>query len=105
MSADPIALYYPVLNTGGVERIILNLARGFLERGRRVDVVLRSGAGSHMSEISPQARVVVLPRRRAESGGVALGRYLRAERPGALLASLAPFNLTRDAARGGRPGW
>src|SRR5687768_12883407 len=39
-SASPLALFMPTLAGGGAERVMLTLAKGFFQRGYRVDVIV-----------------------------------------------------------------
>src|SRR5262245_16220329 len=55
-----IALFMPSLGGGGVERVMLNLARAFLERGYRVDLLVCRAVGSFRDRIPAQLDVVKL---------------------------------------------
>ena len=80
-----IALYYGFLGGGGIERVLLNLARGFLDRGRTVDLVLGKADGPHLSQVPCGVRVVDLDAARQMDHLPKLIRYLRREQPVALL--------------------
>src|SRR5262245_57128060 len=112
---------------GGAERMMVTLASAFHERGHRVDLVLGRAAGNFFDEIHPGVRVVdlrvrtvwpalpALLRRPADAWHMlpvlfsppprvlgcipALARYLRAERPEAMLSALDYSNLTALFAR------
>lgn len=88
-----VALYLPSLEGGGTERVFVELANRFAATGIRVDLVLASASGPYLAELAPGVRVVDL----AASGVVAslprLTRYLRAERPDAMLSGLDHANL------------
>ena len=45
MKKQTIALYLPSLSGGGAERVMLNLSRGFAEKGYVVDLVLARAEG------------------------------------------------------------
>ena len=108
---------------GGAERMMVNLARGFVERGHRVDLVLGCREGAFFDEIHADVRMVVLGRRSPYAalpwllrrpvsawrmiptllppspqwvlGCIpALSDYLRREKPDALLSALNYSNLT-----------
>jgi glycosyltransferase involved in cell wall biosynthesis len=127
-TAARIGIYLPALNVGGVERMLLGLARGFLERGRPVDLVLHTASGRLLDAVPAEARTIILsagasagrvaPARRVVPPMARLGRlvprvplwrvypyvprlarYLRTERPAVLLAALASFNLAALWAR------
>lgn len=83
-----IAIYLHSLYNGGVERVMLNLIQGFLDRGIAVDLVLDFLNYSPFEKLIPQRTVVIelgahkfvhrLPR---------LVRYLRDRQPDALLSA------------------
>ena len=89
----PIAFYLPGLHGGGAERIILNLAQGITERGVPVDLVLATATGPLLEHLPPAVRLVDLGAPRVLLSLVALARYLRRERPRALVSSLSHANL------------
>ncbi|WP_456384908.1 glycosyltransferase [Desulfolithobacter sp.] len=94
-----IALYLPSLSGGGAERVMVNLANGFRSRGVRVDLVLARAEGPYLDEISPDVRIVDLKASRVVTSMPALVRYLRRERPGAMLATMAHANIIAIWAR------
>lgn len=55
-----IALFIPSLGGGGVERVTLNLARSFVERGYRIDLVVGRAQGSSRNRVPDQVNVVAL---------------------------------------------
>jgi glycosyltransferase involved in cell wall biosynthesis len=112
---------------GGVERVLVHLAGALAARGARVDLVLARAQGRFLRELSPAVRVVdlaappalrALPAlARAGCAGLflpvilrpgtprvlgaipALARWLRAERPHALLSALDYANAAALVAR------
>jgi glycosyltransferase involved in cell wall biosynthesis len=66
-----IAVFLPSLAGGGVERVTLQLAAGFLARGFSVDLLLYRPVGPMLEQVPEGARVIKL---RASSAG--LGRLL-----------------------------
>lgn len=100
-------MFVPELECGGAQRVMLLLAREFVARSHGVDLILAQARGSLMEEIPPAVQVVDL---RASAGWfgafglgssstVRLSRYLRAERPDAMLSTLTGANLVAVAAR------
>ena len=81
-----IALFQPSLRGGGAERVSLNLAGGFVDRGFAVDLVLAEKVGPLLSTVPPDIRVVDLKSRRVLTSFAGLVKYLRRERPEALIA-------------------
>ncbi|MCB1175911.1 MAG: glycosyltransferase [Leptospiraceae bacterium] len=96
-----IALFLPDLQGGGAERVMLTLAKGFVEEGHRVDVVLARAEGALLPLVADGVRVVGLRAglRRwglaglALSATVRLAGYLRREKPDVLLSTLTGANL------------
>jgi len=89
----PIAFFAPTLNPSGAERVTVNLIQGIVERGRSVDMVLASAEGSLLSELPPEVRVVDLRVRRMIRSLLPLTRYLRRERPRALVSQMNHSNV------------
>ena len=88
-----LALFLPSLRGGGAERVMVNLARGFVERGLQVDLVLARAEGPYLSQVPKEVRVVDLGARRVLLSLPGLVRYLRQERPQAMLSTLNHANI------------
>lgn len=86
-----IAIFFHDLGIGGAERVMLQLAHGFIEAGHPVDLVLARAEGSLRSELPIKARVIDFDTANPLTMLVKLMRYLRTERPRALLS---PFEVT-----------
>jgi glycosyltransferase involved in cell wall biosynthesis len=113
---------------GGAERMMVSLARGFQERGHRVDLVLGSASGAFLDDVPEAVRVVELGRRsvlralpmllREPANALRLApafrsviphwvlgcipdlvRYLERERPDAMLSALNYSNIAALWAR------
>lgn len=97
--ARRIALFVPNLEVGGAERVIVNLAGGFVRRGFAVDLLLIRREGFYLPQVSPNVRIITLAGRRALYIVPALVRYLRRERPEAMLATLTYANIAAVIAR------
>ena len=95
---ERLAFFLPSLEGGGAQRVMLNLAEGFCERGFRVDSVLASAEGEYLRSVPPAVRVVNLGAQRVLRSLVPLVRYLRRERPRVLIAGLDHANLVAMAA-------
>jgi len=83
-----LAIFLPGLYDGGAERTLLNLAEGIAAKGFPVDLVLARAEGPYMAEIPDSVRVVDLKASRVLMCLPALVRYLRSERPVAMLSTL-----------------
>jgi glycosyltransferase involved in cell wall biosynthesis len=80
------------------------LANGLAGRGFAVDLVLASAQGPYLQDVAPAVRVVDLKARRVASSLPALVRYLRRERPVALLSALNHANVIALLARAAAGG-
>ena len=95
-----VALFLPELRAGGAERVFLTLAKDFVSRGLRVDLVLARLEGELLTEVPPGVRLVPLSGQQSY-GRTALAvttlprliRYLRANHPDAMLSTLTGTNL------------
>lgn len=103
LSAAPkgshVALYMQSFAGGGAERVMVNLASGLAARGLRVDLIVAHADGPYASLLMPGVRVVDLKCRRSLTSLPLLARYLRQEKPDALLSAMGPSNLLALAAR------
>ncbi len=90
---ERLAIYLPTLVEGGAERILLNLGTGFVKRGYPVDFVLAQREGVYMDQFPSSLRLVELNPIHVKFGRSMLSlpglvRYIRRERPAALLTGL-----------------
>lgn len=86
-------IYLPTLVGGGAERVMINLATGFMKRGVSVDFVLAQREGAFVSAFPNSVPLVELNHKQKKFGRSivslpALIRYIRRERPDALLTGL-----------------
>lgn len=98
MSVD-VAIFLPSLGGGGAERVMLILANGMAERGLRVDLVLASAKGPYLKDVVTGVRVVDLGAGRVVSSLPGLLRYLRRERPQAMLSGMNYANVIAVVAK------
>ncbi len=83
-----IAIFLPHLRGGGAEKTMLNLSRGFIDRGLQVDLILAKAEGPYMNLVPTKAKVIELGSSHLWLKIPTMVRYLRQERPAALLSSL-----------------
>lgn len=83
-----IALFLRTLGGGGAERVLLNLAQGFVDRGLKVDLVVSAGEGLDLWQIPSDVRIINLDAPRVSASIPKLIAYLRRERPTAIVPSL-----------------
>lgn len=94
-----VAFYMPSLAGGGAQRVFLHLARGFAERGYEVHLVLARAQGPYLPQVPSCVRMIDLGASRVLTSVPALVRYLRRERPHALLSALDHANAVAICAR------
>ena len=99
VNARKIALFVPDLSGGGAERVTVNLAHGFAERGFSVDIVMIRKEGVYLSTVASPVRIVNLNAGRSLRSIWPLVRYLYRERPAALLSIFVSTNLVAIVAR------
>lgn len=92
-------MYLPSLRGGGAERVMVTLANAFAERGYATDLVLATAEGPYLKDLSDQVRVVDLHAGRVSKALLPLARYLRRERPRAMLSAMNHANVVAIAAR------
>lgn len=88
-----ISIFLQDLGGGGAERMLLNLAGGIIEQGVDVDLVLVRAEGPLLGAIPSNVVLVDLGTRRTMNSILALTKYLRRERPTALLSALTHVNV------------
>lgn len=98
-SHQKLALFLPSLRGGGAERVMVTLANALAERGHATDLVLATAEGPYLKDVSDQVRVVDLHAGRVSKALLPLARYLRRERPRAMLSAMNHANVVAIAAR------
>ena len=94
-----IAIFVPSMGGGGVERVMADLANRFVTRGLEVDLVLAEATGPYIAMIAPEVRLVDLGAKRVIASLPALMRYLRKEKPCAMLSAMDHVNVVAILAR------
>jgi glycosyltransferase involved in cell wall biosynthesis len=82
-----IAFFLPPLGDGGLERTVLKLADLMAGTGSRVDLITVKAGGPLLGKVHHDVTVVDLNARRALSSLPGLIRYLRQQRPDALICA------------------
>ncbi len=93
------AFYIPNLGGGGAQRVMINLARGFAEQGRDVDLVVAKATGPLLDDVPEGVRLIDLGSRGALSSLPRLVKYIRRERPAAMLSTMSHCNVVAIIAR------
>jgi len=102
-----IALLLPDLEVGGAQRVMLLLAREFVEHGHSVDLILLSPSGPLLSDIPKGVTIVYLEARAfglgqlgfMASSVVRLAAWIKRETPDVLLSTITGANLVALLAR------
>jgi glycosyltransferase involved in cell wall biosynthesis len=94
-----IAVFVSFSGTGGVERMLLNLARGLADLGPDVDLIPARTKSAYFETLPTRVRSVDLGASHTLTSLPGLARYLRTERPTALLAAKDRANQVAILAR------
>lgn len=94
-----IALFVASLTGGGAERVMVVLANCFAHRNIQTHLVIAKPILTYASELDSRVRLVNLNTYRMTRTLVSLARYLKRERPEAILSTLVEANITAVAAR------
>lgn len=89
MRAEPcrLAVLISFSGAGGVERMVLNLIEGLAARGLQIDLLAIRADSAHLGTLPAGVRLIDLGVRHSGLALWPLARYLRRERPDALLAA------------------
>mgnify|MGYP001045597703 FL=1 len=88
-----IGIFIPQLAAGGVQRCILLLAKGFLNSGLEVDLVVGQADGPFRSQVPAGVNLVDLHSRHIRSTLPGLIRYIKTSKPTALLSAQTHANI------------
>jgi glycosyltransferase involved in cell wall biosynthesis len=88
-----LALFLPSLAAGGAERVFVELANEFSRQGHAVDLALANASGPFLGEVAPSVRIIDFGAAGVLRAVPRLARYLRRERPAALLSALEHANV------------
>ena len=83
-----VAFYLRMLSGGGAERVFINLIRGFIDLGIKVDLVLNIAEGAYLSQVPSLARIIELKTPNLLKGLPRLTKYLKEEKPDTLISAL-----------------
>ena len=88
-----IAIFLSDLDGGGAERVMLNLANGFVEQNLEVDLILVRKYGPYVSQINPKVKLINLQGKSLLKSIPLLVKYLKQEQPTILLSALEDTNI------------
>ncbi len=92
-SESKIALFIPSLRGGGAERVFVNLANEFSNRGLNVDLILTEKVGPYIQNLSREINIVDLNSKRALSSLFPLIKYIKKEEIDVLISALPHLNI------------
>jgi glycosyltransferase involved in cell wall biosynthesis len=92
-NVGPIAVFLPSLRGGGAERVMVVLASEMAQKGYAVDLVVSHAEGPYLKEIPSSVRLIDLKSPRVLFCLKRLRRYLREERPVAILSTMTHVNI------------
>jgi glycosyltransferase involved in cell wall biosynthesis len=99
LTASRAAFLLPNLEGGGAERVIVQLANVFSEKGIPVDLLLLQKTGVLLSEVSSRVNIIDMGLSSAYASLPKLIAYLKAVRPDVLLSALELTSLSTLLAR------
>ena len=86
-SEKHVALFLPALGSGGIGRVMLNVAAGLVGRGIHVDLIVASAEGPYLTSVPRGIHLVDFKSKMTVTSLPKLVRYLRRDRPDALIAA------------------
>jgi len=99
VNSKKVALFLGALHGGGAQRVMINLASGFIERGVQVDLVLANADGPYLKNVPSDVRIINLQATRVLYSIPRLISYLKTEQPTVMLSTVAHANLAALIAR------
>jgi glycosyltransferase involved in cell wall biosynthesis len=94
-----VAFFMPSFRGGGAERVLVTLAHSFAAHGIAADIVVAQKEGPNLPHPVAGTRIVDLSAHRVLAGLAGLVRYLRDEKPDAMLSALPHCNVVAVLAR------
>lgn len=88
-----ITIFHSALDGGGAERVLLNLAQGFVEKGFSVDLLLTRTEGPYLSQIPAGVNLIDLNMTSLLRSLPLLVKYLKEQQPTAIVSALEDNNL------------
>ena len=107
LKKSPISLFIPMLNGGGAQRVVVNLANALVElTDRPIHIVLVRKEGEFLGDLCSEVTIVDLKCRRTALAVLHLWKYLRQVQPITLMSSMNYVNIIAVVAYilAGKPG-
>lgn len=93
MTTNKIAIFAQTLNFGGSTRVLLTLAKGFVQHGYDVDLLFVSATGKMVAEVPQEVNLIDFQKKRTLSTVPDLIRYLRNNSPDAFYCHVSHTGL------------
>ncbi|MEN2996829.1 MAG: glycosyltransferase [Acetomicrobium sp.] len=93
MIKGKIAFFIPTCRGGGAERVMVTFANAFAKKGIQTDLVVCSLTGPYVDEIDKRVNVFDLKKDHVSRSLPALLRYIRKNKPTAMVSSLVHANI------------
>lgn len=97
-NVNHIAMFIPALSGGGAERVFLNLAHSFIKKGLKVDLILCEVKGPYLKDVAYGVNIVDLMSNNPIKQTANLVRYLKREKPDAIISALNLSNIVSSVA-------
>ncbi len=95
-----ITFFLDALHGGGAEKAVVNLLKGLAETNKfDLDLVLATKEGPYLDLVPEEVRIVDLNTGRAVTATLPLTRYLRQNRPWALIGNMGHVNVVATMAK------
>jgi glycosyltransferase involved in cell wall biosynthesis len=99
-NSKKITILLPFFRDGGVERVMINLAQGFLDKNFEVDFLFMTDAvGPLKKEIPSEVNIVEFHKSGVFGSTLSTIRYLRKNKTEVLLSALTPANIVAILAK------
>ncbi|GAA1334982.1 glycosyltransferase [Streptomyces sanglieri] len=92
-NSPDIGLFLPTFTPGGIERCMINLAKGFISRGVKVDLIVADKRGSFEEKVPNKATIINLNAGRIIKSVIPLIKYLQQREPSILLSGHTHANI------------
>ena len=86
MFNSTISIFFPSFGDGGVERMLVYLARGWAEAGAKVDFLISTAQGPYLDMLPPAVRLIELKTSHPKKVILPLARYMRRVLPDVLMS-------------------
>lgn len=93
MSNKKVSFLIPTLKGGGAERVIVNLANEFAQKGNIVELVTLNPNGEYRSQVSEKVKIIDIGRSRALFSIFPIIQYVKKHNPDAMVSALDYFNI------------